>query len=286
MSFFVEYFTGFGLFFSLDCRGISKIYLAMWLKRFLIYSLVLCIFLHLLSLFCCSFHCVCSIKHFLKCSNMLQLKSVNRVETKVYKLKRTQRIFGNWFVFIHVLRSKWLIWFTFWLVNEKDLFQIHHLFRLFFDSADIYSSFVFAQLMCSMLELACTTFQLNLVIFNLEIFKLSLINIPNLIFHFQQIKHPDYGIILLSQALMLGISMMFVYCYFGELANSSFENMTNALYESNWLNLPIKLQKYYIVMIGNAQQSLYYHGFHITILNLNTFAKVICDFETFLIAVF
>lgn len=47
-----------------------------------------------------------------------------------------------------------------------SIFSWAYCFSLFLDSADIYSSFVFAQLVCSMLHLACTTFQLDLVFFN------------------------------------------------------------------------------------------------------------------------
>lgn len=87
-------------------------------------------------------------------------------------------------------------------------------------------------------------------------------------------KQLDYGMVFLMQAMMLSGSIMFVYCYFGEMATESFGNLASALYESSWQNLSIKLQKCYILMIANAQRPLYYHGFHVSILSLNTFAKV------------
>lgn len=87
--------------------------------------------------------------------------------------------------------------------------------------------------------------------------------------------------VFLVQAVMLSGSIMFVYCYYGEMATESFENIADALYESNWQNLSIQLQKYYILMIGNAQRPLYYHGFHVSILSLNTFAKVMQNCELF-----
>lgn len=84
--------------------------------------------------------------------------------------------------------------------------------------------------------------------------------------------------VFLVQAVMLSGSIMFVYCYYGEMATGSFENISDALYESDWQNLSLQLQKYYILMIGNAQRPLYYHGFHVSILSLNTFAKVMHGF--------
>lgn len=72
---------------------------------------------------------------------------------------------------------------------------------------------------------------------------------------------------------MLSTSIMFVYCYYGEMATESFELLSDCLYASHWPNFQIKLQKYYILMIANAQP-LSYHGFHIIYLSLNTFSKV------------
>lgn len=67
---------------------------------------------------------------------------------------------------------------------------------------------------------------------------------------------------------------LFAYCYFGKLATQSFEDMADAFYESNWQNLPINLQKYMILMIANAQKPLYYHGYGLAVLNLETFTAV------------
>lgn len=70
------------------------------------------------------------------------------------------------------------------------------------------------------------------------------------------------------------ILCLFVYCYFGKLATESFLNMSDGLYQSNWFKLPVNLQKYFVPMIQNTQRPLYYHGFGIAVLNLETFTKV------------
>lgn len=80
--------------------------------------------------------------------------------------------------------------------------------------------------------------------------------------------------VFLVQAVMLSGSIMFLYCYFGEMATESYEKLTDSLYEGNWQELKPDLQKYIILMIANAQRPLYYHGFEVAILSLNTFAKV------------
>lgn len=79
--------------------------------------------------------------------------------------------------------------------------------------------------------------------------------------------------IILAGFLTSGANL-FVYCFFGKLATESYDEMATALFESNWQVLPINLRKYVILMIGNAQRPLYYHGFKIAVLNLETYLKV------------
>lgn len=93
-------------------------------------------------------------------------------------------------------------------------------------------------------------------------------------FKLQQFEHPDGTIGMIFSALLNCITNLFVCCYFGKMATDSYLNMSNYLYESNWFELPIALQKYYILMIGNMDKPVYYHGFGIAILNLKTFLAV------------
>lgn len=72
----------------------------------------------------------------------------------------------------------------------------------------------------------------------------------------------------------IGISNLFLYCYFGKLATESFEKMADCLYDCNWYEVSIQLQKFLIIMIANIQKPIYYYGFRLAILNLETFTKV------------
>lgn len=67
---------------------------------------------------------------------------------------------------------------------------------------------------------------------------------------------------------------LFVYCFYGKIATESFANMSDNLYDSNWQKLPIELQKHLVVMMANAQRPIFYHGFGIAVLNLETFTDV------------
>lgn len=75
-------------------------------------------------------------------------------------------------------------------------------------------------------------------------------------------------------AFITAESVICIYCYFGVKTTESYENMASDLYESNWPDLPVKLQKYCIVMIANMQRPVYYHGFNICNLDLEIFVVV------------
>lgn len=74
---------------------------------------------------------------------------------------------------------------------------------------------------------------------------------------------------------MTGVSNIFFYCYFGKLSTECYSKMPGCLFESNWQTLTVDMQKYVLLMIQNAQPPLYYHGFKVAVLNLETFMKVI-----------
>lgn len=58
------------------------------------------------------------------------------------------------------------------------------------------------------------------------------------------------------------------------MATLNFERMTDIVFEMNWLDLPVDLQKYFILIIANMQKPLYYYGGGIVILDLSTFVNV------------
>lgn len=90
----------------------------------------------------------------------------------------------------------------------------------------------------------------------------------------QQIQHPGFELIVILSAFLSELVNLFSRCYFGKMATESYENMADSLFKCNWYDLPTKLQKYIIIMIGNTQTPIYYHGFGLAVLNLLTFNKV------------
>lgn len=87
-------------------------------------------------------------------------------------------------------------------------------------------------------------------------------------------QDPSLDVVLLLVAGMVATANLFLYCFFGAMATESYEQMAECLYKSKWYGRPTHLQKYFIIMIGNMQRPLYYHGFGLAILNLQTYSTV------------
>lgn len=84
----------------------------------------------------------------------------------------------------------------------------------------------------------------------------------------------DLSLIAMIVSTSISSSNLFLYCYNGQLASDRYLAMANILFESKWYCLPLEMQKYFLLMIGNAQQNLYYHGFDLARLNLQTYCQV------------
>lgn len=145
-------------------------------------------------------------------------------------------------------------------------------FSWFLQTAEAFNPLISVELLLNIVFLACLVFQFDMVniihyysnYFSIEIF--STIH--------QQTKHLDFGIVSILLDIPLGMSILFVYCFFGKMATESYKNMSKCLCECNWQDLSLQHQKYFLIMIQNTQQPLYYHGFGIAILDLETFTDV------------
>lgn len=87
-------------------------------------------------------------------------------------------------------------------------------------------------------------------------------------------SHLDFGVVMILEAIFAATANLLTYCFFGKMATESYERMSECLYECNWVNLSPKLQKYIVIIITNAQRPIYYDGFGVAVLNLETFNKV------------
>lgn len=92
----------------------------------------------------------------------------------------------------------------------------------------------------------------------------------------QELENVSVNICTVLLVAVIGISNLFVYCYFGKMSSESFERMAISLSEANWCSLPIELQKWFVIVIGMIQKPVCYHGLGRQFLNLNleTFNEV------------
>lgn len=84
----------------------------------------------------------------------------------------------------------------------------------------------------------------------------------------------SFKILTVIGPIVSNMTDLFLYCYFGKLATDIHLSLADRLYESNWVKLPTEYQRIYAVMIQNMQKSMFYHGFGIVNLDLETFKKV------------
>lgn len=103
---------------------------------------------------------------------------------------------------------------------------------------------------------------------------MNIITLNNYYNFFKEIQHIDFNISIVLITIGIIATKLFLFCFFGKMATESFIEMADCLFESNWQSLPIHLQKYFILMINNVQKPLFYSGYGIIILNLETFTKV------------
>lgn len=92
---------------------------------------------------------------------------------------------------------------------------------------------------------------------------------------FQQWQQFDFTVATVIATTSIGMSTLLIYCYFGKLATESYMMMSDCVFNMEWYEQPIELQRHFILMIRNMQKPLYYHGFEVAKLNLETFVKVI-----------
>lgn len=90
----------------------------------------------------------------------------------------------------------------------------------------------------------------------------------------QQTKQIDFDILVVLSSAAVGMSNLFLYCYFGEMATQGFGDMGDSLYDTNWQNLPITSQKNLILIIAITQRSISFQGSRFAVLNMDTFCSV------------
>lgn len=80
-------------------------------------------------------------------------------------------------------------------------------------------------------------------------------------------------VIILFSTIINTISI-YLYCHHGKCATDYYESYADCLYESNWIILPNRLRKSFILMIAYGQKEIFYDSYGFIKLDLEGFSKV------------
>lgn len=121
---------------------------------------------------------------------------------------------------------------------------------------------------------------MSTTLFDLEMVRFGILKTPlernsnSLVVSLQAMRRLDLSLLSLIIACTLSISTVFLYCYIGSLTTEQFHCFGDVSYESEWYELPVKQQKFILLIITDARRPLVFHGFNIISLNLWVFTTV------------
>lgn len=90
----------------------------------------------------------------------------------------------------------------------------------------------------------------------------------------QTLKNPNLYVITVLNCLIISTANLYLYCLAGSVATNNLLSFADALFESNWFQMPNYVQKYFIIMIAESQRPIYLSGLGLIRLNLEAFTKV------------
>lgn len=103
---------------------------------------------------------------------------------------------------------------------------------------------------------------------------LRIFHFKNLIFLRQKLKDFDADAIMVIGVATTNILWIYLHCYLGKSVTERYDALPDHLFHSRWYTLPIELQMYFILLLVNTQEPLYFHGLGMYILNMGTFSAV------------
>lgn len=100
------------------------------------------------------------------------------------------------------------------------------------------------------------------------------IKLISYVFLSQSLKNPNLYSMTVLNCLVTSSANLYFYCFAGSVTTNNLLLFSDALFESNWFKMPNYLQKYFIIMIAEAQRSHFLDGFGLIRLSLEAFTKV------------
>lgn len=72
-----------------------------------------------------------------------------------------------------------------------------------------------------------------------------------------------------------GLIWPFLLCHYGTFATERIRSIDLTVYNANWLDYPLDLRKYIILVITQSQSKINFNGFSLISCSLEAFAKVL-----------
>lgn len=169
----------------------------------------------------------------------------------------TWRYDGSWHYFIEI----------------KQFLPSFHC-RLFYDTCHMYSFSFASMFFWNVINLASCAFVFE------KVLKLSYLLNPcfqylkNNFFFAQELTRLDIDLFMVLIIAMTNVFWLYFHCLLGKVLTDWFNQLPNHLFYSKWYKSTNELQKFFILMIQNAQQPLFFEGLGIYTLNLQSFSHV------------
>lgn len=85
------------------------------------------------------------------------------------------------------------------------------------------------------------------------------------------------AVVYFTMILAIVFFWPYFYCHFATMASDRMSNIGNVVYDSNWYEFPLELQKNCILIMVQAQQNVYITGFELIRCTLLSYQRVLYE---------
>lgn len=108
-----------------------------------------------------------------------------------------------------------------------------------------------------------------------------MLNFRNTVFLFLDFQSDFEPATFVMDFLGILCSLMWpsIFCYFADLTTDRVLKIGDTVYDLNWFDQPVEMQKYVTLMIARSQERIYFSGLGLITCSLEAFGKVCICFD-------
>lgn len=149
---------------------------------------------------------------------------------------------------------------------------------LFEDISETFSGTLLVELFGGVIFMSTAIFQTEMVtIWSWNIF--LLVTSIGFFFQLKALRHLNLFIVTVLNVIAISTANLYLYCFGGSVVTENCGMYADILFESDWYKMPIRLQKYYILMIANTQRPIHLEGHGLVRLSMEAFGRVNIEFS-------